>query len=124
MDDIESMAPCFLMSDTAMFLPVFDACHLAHGRDAPINWRALFERSELVRPPPSGRPFASMRPDGASLVLGPFAETKGPRLRGRNPATQKTPLIKEPEKQVQDNYLLPLFDSQTPGRCSITHLRQ
>jgi hypothetical protein len=28
-----------------------------------------------------------MRPDGASLVLGPFAVTKGPRLPGRNPAT-------------------------------------
>ncbi len=28
-----------------------------------------------------------MRPDGASLVLGPFAETKGPRLPSRNPAS-------------------------------------
>ena len=27
-----------------------------------------------------------MRPGGASMVLGPFAEPKGPRLPGRNPA--------------------------------------
>jgi hypothetical protein len=30
-----------------------------------------------------------MWPDGASLVLGHFAGTKGPRLPGRNPAIQK-----------------------------------
>ena len=29
-------------------------------------------------------------PNRASLVLGPFAETKGPRLPGRNPAISKT----------------------------------
>ncbi len=34
-----------------------------------------------------GVPPLQMMPDGASLVLGPFAETKGPRLPGRNPAT-------------------------------------
>jgi len=27
-----------------------------------------------------------MNPDGASMVLGPFAKTKGSRLPGRNPA--------------------------------------
>jgi hypothetical protein len=31
-----------------------------------------------------------MRPDGALRVLGPFAGTKGPRLPGRNPASQKS----------------------------------
>jgi hypothetical protein len=31
-----------------------DACHLAQGKDALISWRALFERSELVRPPRAG----------------------------------------------------------------------
>jgi len=35
-------------------LPAFDACRLARGRDALITWRALFERSELVRPPHAG----------------------------------------------------------------------
>ena len=34
-----------------------DACRLAQGKDALISWRALFERSELVRPP-----RASVRP--------------------------------------------------------------
>jgi hypothetical protein len=52
-----------------------------------MNRRTLFERSELGRPPQAlVRPIL-MRPDGASLVLGPFAVTKGPRLPGRNPAT-------------------------------------
>ena len=32
------------------------------------------------------RPPNLMRPNWASMVLGPFAETKGPRLPGRNPA--------------------------------------
>jgi hypothetical protein len=32
----------------------FDACRLAQGRDVLISWRALFERSELVRPPQAG----------------------------------------------------------------------
>jgi hypothetical protein len=30
------------------------------------------------------------RPCRANMVLGPFAETKGPRLPGRNPARQLT----------------------------------
>jgi hypothetical protein len=29
------------------------------------------------------------------MVLSPFAETKGPRLPGRNPATQKGTVIRE-----------------------------
>ena len=52
-----------------------------------MNRRTLFERNELGRPPKAlVRPIL-MRPDGTSLVLGPFAVTKGPRLPGRNPAT-------------------------------------
>ncbi len=51
----------------------------------------LFERSELFAPiiwpgmkgPQGGR-------GRAEVVLGPFAETKGPRLPGRPPASQKT----------------------------------
>jgi hypothetical protein len=36
-----------------------DAWRLAQGRDALMNWRALFERSELVRPPQAGvRPLS------------------------------------------------------------------
>ena len=69
--------------------PWSDACRLVEGRDALIPWRALFEPCELDRPPHSWRPSSLMRPDGASMVLGPFAETKGPRLPGRNPASQK-----------------------------------
>ena len=34
------------------------------------------------------------------MVLGPFAETKGPRLPGRNPATQKILVIREFEKKI------------------------
>ncbi len=50
----------------------------------------LFERSELfailiwpgTKTPQRGR-------GRAEVVLGPFAETKGPRLPGRNPTPQK-----------------------------------
>ncbi len=51
-----------------------------------MNQRTLFERSELGRSPQTRVRPTLMRPDGTSLVLGPFAETKGPRLPGRNPA--------------------------------------
>jgi hypothetical protein len=64
-----------------------DACRPVLGSDALMNRRTLFEHSELGRPPKAlVRPII-MRPDGASLVLDPFAVTKGPRLPGRNPAT-------------------------------------
>ena len=44
------------------------------GTGALLLRRALFERSELDRPPVSrGRPIL-MRSDWASMVLGPFAE--------------------------------------------------
>ena len=79
------------------FQPLFSWCvvHLLWtpavrpGDGRPFSWRALFEQSELDRPPESrGRPI-TMRSDWTSMVLGPFAETKGPRLPGRNPATSK-----------------------------------
>jgi len=51
---------------------------------------ALFERSEFAPTPESanraGNPKGHSR---ANMVLGPFAETKGPRLPGRNPANQE-----------------------------------
>ena len=47
---------------------------------------ALFERSEFAPTPKSanraGNPKGHAR---ANMVLGPFAETKGPRMPGRNP---------------------------------------
>ena len=49
------------------------------------RWRALSEPGELARPhllhPPN-----PMKPNGASMVLATFAETKVARLPGRNPA--------------------------------------
>jgi hypothetical protein len=51
-----------------------------------MNRRTLFERSELGRPPKARVRPILMRPDGASMVLGPFPERKGPRLPGRDPA--------------------------------------
>jgi hypothetical protein len=52
-----------------------------------MNRRTLFEPGELVRPPQvCVRPIL-MRPDGASMVLATFAETKVARPPGRNPAT-------------------------------------
>ncbi len=62
-------------------LPWSDACRLATGRDALISWRALSERSELVRLPKANVRLIQMRPDGASMVLGPFAPHKGFALR-------------------------------------------
>jgi hypothetical protein len=46
---------CFVLSTFYRSLLFFsDACWLAPGSDTPINWRALFERRELVRPPQVG----------------------------------------------------------------------
>ncbi|GJL70234.1 MAG: hypothetical protein NPIRA06_28690 [Nitrospirales bacterium] len=53
-----------------------------------MDRRTLFEPGELGRPPKARVRPILRRPDGASMVLGPFAETKGPRLSGRNPAPQ------------------------------------
>lgn len=53
------------------------SCHLV----------AMFERSELVNPPKVGVRPILMRPDGTSLVLGPFAVTKGPRPPGPKPGS-------------------------------------
>ena len=74
--------------------PLSDDCRPVPGSDALMNRRTLFEPfekpqdrlRELGRPPQVRVRPILMRPDGASLVLGPFAETKGPRLPGRNPA--------------------------------------
>ena len=74
-----------------------------------MRWRALLERSELVRSPSGWRPSAPMRPGGASMVLGPFAETKGPRLPGRNPATQNLTLTPELGTPARCVYLPVLF---------------
>jgi hypothetical protein len=90
-------------------LPWSDACRLAQGRDALISWRALFEPFDNTQVNSASwsafHRLASsplMRPDGASMVLGPFASTTivalfethqaKPRLPGRNPATQNITL--------------------------------
>ena len=52
----------------------------------------LCERRELARLPPTSCPINLMRPDGASLVLGPFAETKVARLPGPTPGIYSIPL--------------------------------
>jgi hypothetical protein len=41
--------------------------------------------------------------------LGPFAGTKGPRLPGRNPATQNSMLTRELVTHVRGIHLLALF---------------
>jgi hypothetical protein len=56
-----------------------------------------------------------MRPDGASLVLGPFAGTKGPRLPGRNPATPNITMSQELETNVRVIHL-PAFLQATSKR--------
>ena len=68
----------------------FDAFRLAPKRDALRIWRPLCEPCELGRSSKSSRPSSSVRPDGASMVLGPFAETKGPRRPGTKPRSQIT----------------------------------
>jgi hypothetical protein len=65
--------------------PLPDACWRALGLDVPIVMRALSERSELDRAPKVGVRPILMWPDWASMVLGPFAETKGPRRMGTKP---------------------------------------
>jgi len=62
-----------------------DDCRPVCGSDALMNRRTLFEPfekpqdklRELGRPPKARVRPILMRPDGASLVLGAFAETKG-----------------------------------------------
>ena len=99
----------------------FDACRLAKGKDAFLCWRALFERSELVRPPKTGVRPIRFRPDGASLVLGPFAETKGPRLPGRYPATPKITLTPELGSQLRVVHLPTGFYWQNPRKIPDAH---
>ncbi len=52
------------------------------GRDALMNWRALFERSELVRPPQVWRPSAQMSQTGRPWFWGLLPEQKGLVCRG------------------------------------------
>ncbi|HNP31149.1 MAG TPA: hypothetical protein PKK23_19035, partial [Nitrospirales bacterium] len=81
--------------------PLTDACRPVLGSDALMNGRTLFEPGELGRPPQAHVRPILMRPDGASLVLGPFAETKGPRLPGRNPALPNITLVPKLEPSVR-----------------------
>ena len=85
----------FHLSPCNIRLPRSDTCRPALLMDALIIRRALFERSELARPPGGLRPSHVMRPGGASMVLATFAETKVARLPGRNPAIQKSTVIRE-----------------------------
>ena len=62
--------------------------------DGRSNELAGLVCAERVGPPFTGlRSFSSMISEGASMVLGPFAKTKGPRLPGRNPAAQRRPIM-------------------------------
>ncbi len=63
-------------------LPGPDAFRLTKGRDAPIRWRALFGRSELVRPPQVGvRPLLSDQTE-RHWFWGLLPEQKGLACRG------------------------------------------
>ena len=67
-----------------------DACRPVSGSDALTDRRALcepFDKTqdrlpELARPPIVCIRLILMKPGGASVVLNPFAETKGSRLPG------------------------------------------
>ena len=75
--------------------------------DALIRWRALFEPFDKTQDTGSACWSAllacvhpiPMRPDGASMVLVPFAGTKGLRLPGRNPAPQNITGTREGGRQ-------------------------
>ena len=56
---------------------------------ALINRLALFEPCELASPPHSLRPLPLMSSAGASMVLGHFVKTKGPRLSGPKPGISR-----------------------------------
>ena len=62
-----------------------EACGLAPRAEALRPVRTLFERSEFVCAPTNLASVHLVWPGRASLVLAPFAETKGARLSGRNP---------------------------------------
>ena len=102
-----------------------DACRLAQGRDALLSVRALCEPCELVRPLMTGRPFALLRPDGASMVLPTFAKTKVGRLPGRNPAIQNITMTRKLGTQIPCVHLPTPFYLHPPrgilddfkGRC-------
>jgi len=60
----------------------FDACRLAHRMDALLSWRALFEQSELVRPPQDWRPSAQMSQTGRLWFWGLLPKQKVLACRG------------------------------------------
>ncbi len=68
------------------------------------SWRALLVLASVQ----------STEAGGASLVLGPFAKTKGPRLPGRNPATQKITLTREWGTSVRCVHQPSLFRREKP----------
>ena len=55
--------------------------------------RTLFEPGELVRSSQCWRPSPPIRPDGASMVLATFAETKVARGSGTKPRHKLNPQI-------------------------------
>ncbi|MGV7228439.1 MAG: hypothetical protein ACQ9IQ_07235 [Nitrospirales bacterium] len=72
-------------------------------------------RAERVGPPSAGwRPSAPNEARRGVTGFGPFAETKGPRLPGRNPAIQEITLTRELGTQVRCVHLPTRFDWQTP----------
>ncbi|MDH3769944.1 MAG: hypothetical protein OET79_03015, partial [Nitrospirota bacterium] len=54
----------------------------AQGRDALISWRALFERSELVRPPQADVHPLQCGQTGRQWFWGLLPEQKGLACRG------------------------------------------
>jgi hypothetical protein len=65
-------------------LPWSDACRLAQRRDALIRWRALSERSELVRPPKAGAVRSNEARRGVT-GFGPFCRNKRASPAGAKP---------------------------------------
>ncbi len=99
-------------------LPFPDACRPVLGSDALLNRRTLFEPGELGRPPQSCVRPILMCPDGASLVLATFAETKVARLPGRDPATQKFTLTRKLEPPVRYALITTRFSSSDSNEFS------
>ena len=77
------------------------------------NWSAFLRLASLL----------SNEADRASMVLEPFAGTKGSRLLGRNPENQKITLMQELVKQVCRDYILTLFDWQNSTEILIAKVR-
>jgi len=127
------MTPCSFMCVTEMFV--------SHG-STPAVWPKGGTLSSAGGPCLSGASWsallrpASVRSNAASRgvtlhgafrrvrpLLGPFAETKGPRLPGRNPATQKVTLTRELGTQVRCVHLPTFFYWQNPRWILDKHRR-